>query len=729
MHPNSLSQRSEHQPRFRRRAPAQKILPVVLLLATAALSVSRASAVPAPDANSVLILDTTVSGGAASIEATKAAALGFTVEVVSAATWGAMTTADFASYRAIVLGDPTCAFDSPGPIAAAEANRAVWGPVINGNAILVGTDPVYHAVLGFAGAEALIEKGIGFAASEPAKTGAYICLSCYYHNAPDFTPVPVLEPFGPFTVRGARSCPQDSHIVATHPALSGLTDADLSNWTCSTHEGFDSLGLLGPGGFEALVISEDVTSSFVAADGTTGAPYIVALGTTVISDIRLTPETATNPLGTTHTVTATATSDDPTPGTPVVGTLVTFTVVSGPNDGATGTALTDGAGQATFTYTGSGGAGMDLIIATFVDAAGATQRSNTAEKIWEDTGVPPCPDGTRVDVYAGFTPVGGGAPYSDFVGSFAATGVSFASSTGYNWHPFGQFEFGAVITGWLNVAFAGLHTFAVDSDDGALLFIDCGLVVDNGDPHGPKIGSGTVLLAAGLHRYRIEFFECCGGPSGVDLRLPSGVSFACACDLTCPEDIETCNDDGQCGAVVEFQAPTLSGDCGEVTVKCWPPSGSVFPVGTTEVKCAAVDCAGMVVSECRFKVIVKDCEAPQAACRPTTNPAGKTIPPAGDNPKSGQNPDGFYQLLGKDNCDESPAIYVSDTGSSFVAGPFSNGDQVKITQAPGVTPNQKPMAGVIVAHIQLKGDALLWAVDSSGNASPAGTCLVPPPPK
>ena len=41
------------------------------------------------------------------------------------------------------------------------------------------------------------------------------------------------------------------------------------------------------------------------------------------------------------------------------------------------------------------------------------------------------------------------------------------------------------------------------------------------------------------------------------------------------------------------------------------------------------------------------------------------------------------------------ALYVKDNGSNFVAGPFKSGDKVKITQAPGVTPNTKPMAGVI----------------------------------
>jgi hypothetical protein len=127
-----------------------------------------------------------------------------------------------------------------------------------------------------------------------------------------------------------------------------------------------------------------------------------------------------------------------------------------------------------------------------------------------------------------------------------------------------------------------------------------------------------------------------------------------------------------------------------------------------------------------YVVEYEDSEAPIASCQPTTNPSGKNVPAAGQNGGSGQNPDGFYQLLASDNCDSSPGIYVQDSASSFVAGPFANGDKVKITQAPGATPNQKPGAGVIVAHIQLKGDALVYAVDSAGNISELHMCLLPP---
>ncbi|MBM3926048.1 MAG: hypothetical protein FJ320_08695 [SAR202 cluster bacterium] len=68
---------------------------------------------------------------------------------------------------------------------------------------------------------------------------------------------------------------------------------------------------------------------------------------------------------------------------PVVGTTVTFTVIAGPHTGTTGTGVTNGSGQASFTHTGTA-AGTDTIEATFVDSAGRTQRSNRVTKTWEE---------------------------------------------------------------------------------------------------------------------------------------------------------------------------------------------------------------------------------------------------------------------------------------------------------------------------------------------------------
>ncbi|TAL03533.1 MAG: HYR domain-containing protein [Verrucomicrobia bacterium] len=227
------------------------------------------------------------------------------------------------------------------------------------------------------------------------------------------------------------------------------------------------------------------------------------------------------------------------------------------------------------------------------------------------------------------------------------------------------------------------------------MFIDGNLVVDAGGVHPPGAASGSASLTAGVHSFEVQFFECCGDPAGVDLSLPAGVTF---------------------GGIIP------------PTVVCDPPSGSTFPVGTNVVTCCATDAAGNS-NCCSFNIVVEDREAPVAACREGVNPSGKKIPVAGKNPASGQNPDGYYQLLSKDNCDSDPAIYLADNGSSFVAGPFHSGDVIKLTQSPGKTPSQDPAPAPIVAHLHFKGDGLLFAIDASGNKSEVSLCLVPRPPK
>lgn len=203
--------------------------------------------------------------------------------------------------------------------------------------------------------------------------------------------------------------------------------------------------------------------------------------------------------------------------------------------------------------------------------------------------------------------------------------------------------------------------------------------------------------------------------------------------IQCSGDIITATDPGQCSAVVTFTS-TASDDRPGVSFACSPPSGSTFSKGTTTVICTATDAAGNT-ADCSFSVTVNDTEKPTAECVPTTNPDGKEIPTAGTNPRSGQNPDGFYQLLATDNCDAATGlqIFVKDSaegpcGGAFVAGPYQSGDKVKLTQSPGQT-SVKPMAGVIVAHINTKGDPVLVVVDSSGNAAVCTQCLVPQPPK
>jgi hypothetical protein len=104
--------------------------------------------------------------------------------------------------------------------------------------------------------------------------------------------------------------------------------------------------------------------------------------------IILSPASATNLVGTDHTLTATVQDEN---GNPVAGKEVTFKIVSGPNAGMTGTETTDDAGKAEFTYTGNS-EGTDTIVASFIDDSGKIINSNEAAKTWRsDISIPEFP--------------------------------------------------------------------------------------------------------------------------------------------------------------------------------------------------------------------------------------------------------------------------------------------------------------------------------------------------
>jgi len=130
-------------------------------------------------------------------------------------------------------------------------------------------------------------------------------------------------------------------------------------------------------------------------------------------------------------------------------------------------------------------------------------------------------DVVNVNVYSGFVAAGGGAPYSGFVGSFTSPDINFANP----FLPFGQVNFGADMTGFLNVASDGSYTFNLTSDDGSLLYIDGSLIVDDSGIHGPASASGSVALTAGVHSFEVQYFECCGLPAQIQLTLPGGVNY------------------------------------------------------------------------------------------------------------------------------------------------------------------------------------------------------------
>ncbi|MFB3827905.1 MAG: hypothetical protein ACE15B_14130 [Bryobacteraceae bacterium] len=208
----------------------------------------------------------------------------------------------------------------------------------------------------------------------------------------------------------ASNIPGDpKYIDATR--LSNNTDAvgDMNvmttynpNW-CVSMAGTNILNVTGPvhtyaklvsGANEGLIIYNGLDTDYMSSSvdlqniwkfevlqpfNPSGLPC----GRTVVG-ITLKPDTATNVVGTQHTVTATLKA---LPDIPQPGILVSFAVIGGPNTGVSGVCnpadcKTDTNGQVTWTYTGTNIAGTDQIRASFVDAAGTTIYSQTVTKVW-----------------------------------------------------------------------------------------------------------------------------------------------------------------------------------------------------------------------------------------------------------------------------------------------------------------------------------------------------------
>ncbi|ROP42334.1 von Willebrand factor type A domain-containing protein [Saccharothrix texasensis] len=153
----------------------------------------------------------------------------------------------------------------------------------------------------------------------------------------------------------------------------------------------------------------------------------------------------------------------------------------------------------------------------------------------------------------------------------------------------------------------------------------------------------------------------------------------------------------------------------------YPDAQGLAGLGTDSIRGCFTHAAGHQVCDDVLKDWV-DTTPPVVTCAPTTNPSGGTTPPA-------DNEDGFFVISATDAVDPNPQVFVSDSASPAVFGGFPSGTRIKLVQAPGATPNQKPGVGAIDWRITLKGDALVYGVDSSGNQSAPVSCLVPPPPK
>lgn len=148
---------------------------------------------------------------------------------------------------------------------------------------------------------------------------------------------------------------------------------------------------------------------------------------------------------------------------------------------------------------------------------------------------------------------------------------------------------------------------------------------------------------------------------------------------------------------------------------------ATFPFGSTEVTLTVTDPYGLSDTD-QVVVEVVDTTPPEIMVYEAETPNGKKKPPA--IPVNG-NADGFFGLNASDICWPTAElqIFVTDTGSGTVFGPFSSGVKIKYNIDQDAVPemkligSQKGKAGEIDWHIIGNGVAEVTAVDGSGNSA------------
>jgi hypothetical protein len=161
---------------------------------------------------------------------------------------------------------------------------------------------------------------------------------------------------------------------------------------------------------------------------------------------------------------------------------------------------------------------------------------------------------------------------------------------------------------------------------------DTGTIYLNGVPTGNTLPNGWAFtnwqaiainsgFVPGLNTLTFYVTNGNSSPTGIRLEL-TGTASCCACgstncyvNINCPgnTNITTCN---AAGDIVVYPLPTASSSCGAITnIVCTPPSGSVFPIGTTTVTCTATDSQGNSAS-CTFTVTVTQAPPPYIICPP-----------------------------------------------------------------------------------------------------------------
>jgi HYR domain len=411
----------------------------------------------------------------------------------------------------------------------------------------------------------------------------------------------------------------------------------------------------------ALVVCLALLPLVVGVRGSAGAT----------SSFVLTTASSTPSLRTPVTLTATRVDN----GQPVPNLTVTFTVTAGPDAGQQGSGVTDGQGQATFTYTNNSATiGADTVSASFRDVTGGVHLSNSVTVTWVDNTAP------TVIVPADFSveatgPSGAIATFSvtatdpdDAAGPVScapASGSTFALGTttvtcsSMDTHGnTGSASFQVTVQDTTPPVITVPADFAVEATgpSGAVVTYSVSAtdLVDGTDPVSCSPASGSTF-ALGATTVSCTSTDAHGNTGSASFQV--AVQDTTPPVITVPADFAV-EATGPSGAVVTYSVSATDLVDGTDPVSCNPPSGSNFFIRTTPVTCTSTDAHGNT-STATFKVTVRD----------TTPP---TLKVPGDLDVQASSPLGAlvtFSVKATDTVDPDPSVACDPaSGSIFPIG-------------------------------------------------------------
>ena len=271
------------------------------VLVPAAVSVAKAA--PAKAAG----LPVLVQGGESTApETTVLQNAGYAVTQVTPSAWAGMSQAQFQSYAALVIGDPSTGGTCSQSLPATGTLGTAWQAAVTGDIAVLGTAP---ALAGTADADTLVEDAAGYAAagysaSSQAGTGLYLSLNCAYSLTATAAAVGLLngvqgiQAAGGVMVTGGQACGDPGTVNAWEAEAAGTFAGFASSalgagsWpspACPVEEAFDSWpAMFTPVAYDA---ASDAAADFTASDGQTGQPYILLGAPVSASTQALAPST------------------------------------------------------------------------------------------------------------------------------------------------------------------------------------------------------------------------------------------------------------------------------------------------------------------------------------------------------------------------------------------------------------------------------------------------------